>query len=128
MDSDPRHSRRNDPQTIQGAALETEQQLDPRTAYVGFRWGEIVPGDPCIGRIYYWYDPKRRLPAVDDWDFRRQHPEIADREWQQLFYEAFDRGETEFEHEFAAGTNTPLAKAALSLGRMFGPRPPGKAD
>jgi hypothetical protein len=127
MDSDPRHSRHNDPQTIQGAAIETEQQLDPHTANVGFRYGAIVLGHPCFGRIYYWYDPERRLPAVDDWDFRSQHPEISDLEWGRLFYEAFDRGETEFECGFGTAADT-LVKGPLSLGRMFGPRPPSKAD
>jgi hypothetical protein len=98
----------------------TSSQLDPRKAWVGFSYEEVIPGYGCVGRTYYWYDPARRLPSVDDHEFRAEHPEIDDREWQRLFYEAFDRGETEFEQHFIAEHGEP----PIPVGRWFGPRLP----
>jgi hypothetical protein len=66
---------------------------DPRRANVDFRYGEIVPGCGCIGRIYYWYEPDGVLAAVDDWDLKKQYPEIAEEEWDRLFREGFARGQ-----------------------------------
>src|SRR5262249_25721940 len=100
-----------------------QSSLNPHTAYVGFTYeafGKYPDGDYSIGRTYYWYDPEGVKPAVDDYDFRQQHPEIDDREWQRLFYEAFDRGEREFEREFLqslGGHSTTLeSDHALNIG------------
>jgi hypothetical protein len=133
MNLSPHHSKHDDAQTNGDKVEEGEQGLDPRTAYVTFYWGEIVPGTECVGRIYYWYDREGRVPAINDWDFRPQHPEISDREWKRLFYEAFDRGETEFETGMVAsgvlaGLSAEARDSALSLGRIFGPRPPASVE
>jgi hypothetical protein len=109
-------------------------ELDPRTANVSFCYG-VVAGDPdckcCTGRVYYLYDPERRLPAVDDWEFRVQHLEIDDATWSQLFYEAFDRGEARFEERMLSCcpsmTETSAGQLALGIGRLFGPRLPQNA-
>jgi hypothetical protein len=102
-------------------------QLDPHTANVGFVYGDL--GGGCFGRVYYWYDPYGDLVAVDDHDLRPQHPEIADDDWARLFYEAFDRGETEFVADLGATLPDAIgdleaAGQASAIGRMFGPRPP----
>jgi hypothetical protein len=97
-----------------------EPKLDPRTSNVAFNYepfGDYPDGDYNIGRVYYWYDPNGSLPAVYDDELRSAYPELSDREWQQLFYEAFDRAQTEFEAELAA-------KGMIdAVGRLFGPRP-----
>lgn len=49
----------------------------------------------CFGRLYFWRDANSNA-AVWDWDLREQHPGVSDDEWQKLFCEAFDRGETAF--------------------------------
>jgi hypothetical protein len=111
-----------------------EGELDPRTANVSFVWGVVV-GDPDgehnIGRIYYWYDPQGRLPAVDDSDFRVQHPEIGDTAWARLFYEAFDRGQTKFERKVLLKVPAMLeavaGRSAFGIGRLFGPKAPPNA-
>ena len=72
----------------------TERMLDPRTANVDFAWDDL--GDGCIGRVYYWYDPNRELPAIEDWDFRAMHPKISDPEWRRLFSEAAERNDEDF--------------------------------
>jgi len=105
-----------------------KSDLDPRSANVNFHYGEIVPGDGVYGRVYYWYDPDGRVPAIDEYEFRSQHPEISDREWERLFYDAFQRGEGEFE-EMMFGPQPELddsakIQSASTLGRLFGPRPP----
>jgi hypothetical protein len=96
-------------------------KLDPRTSNVSFSYepiGNYPDGDYNIGRVYYWYDPNGSLPATDDEELRSQYPDLSEREWQQLFYEAFDRGQSEFEAKLAAkGIFDPV-------GRIFGPRPP----
>ena len=111
--------------------MSESSSLDPYTAYVGFEFvpaGDYPDGDYCVGRNYYWYDPERKVPKIDDYDFRRQHLEIDDREWQRLVYEAFDRGERDFERGFGqllgGHATTGEGQAALSLGRVFGPLPP----
>jgi len=43
--------------------MKWQQQLDLETACVGFVYGEIDCG--YRGRIYYWYDPEGKLPAVE---------------------------------------------------------------
>jgi hypothetical protein len=99
--------------------------LDPRTAFVAFVHGDLgdQPGE-CVGRIYYWYDPERRVPAVDDQDFRAQHPEIDDESWDILFYEAFNRGERAFTSHLVREHPELVDSPALSLGRLFGPTKP----
>lgn len=112
--------------------------LDPRTANVGFQF-ENLAGDPdyvCVGRVYYWHDPEGNLPPVADCDFRAQFPEIDDRDWEQLFYEAFDRAETVFLAESLKRKGLTEDEARqdksrwqiLMLGRTFGPRPPREGD
>ena len=92
-------------------------RLDPQTANVGFDYRDLTGGG-CVGRVYYWYDPSGELPSVDDWDLRPQHPEIDDRTWQQLFYDAFDRGETESTAEYLQTlelTGNPVHDEPLQL-------------
>lgn len=113
------------------------ERLDPYTASVGFNYEDISGGaEECYGRVYDWFDPAGNLPSIRDWDFRPQFPEIDDHDWAQLFYEAFDRGETllvaevledEGLTEDEARQDAPLWQA-LMLGRIFGPRPPRPAD
>jgi len=58
----------------------TDQQLDPRTAFVGFSYVEIPLGSQCFGRIcrnYCRYDLERCLPAIYDEDFRPMHGKAA---------------------------------------------------
>jgi hypothetical protein len=80
-------------------------RLDPRTASVLFYWGpdgDNSDGEDCIGRRYYWCDPAGVEPSVRDLDFRQQHPEISDEDWQRLFREAFYRGKRRFLQELQA--------------------------
>ena len=100
-------------------------ELDPRTASVMFSYepiGDYPDGEWCTRRVYYWYDPEGRAASVEADEFRRRHPDVDDREWDRLFYEAFDRGETEFERQLFECC--PCAAEMPSLGRLFGPRPP----
>jgi hypothetical protein len=72
-----------------------ESKLDPTTAGVFSDWvwiGNYPEGDWNVGRGYFWYDPTPREPAINDDDFRRQHPEYDDREWNRLLREALKRG------------------------------------
>jgi hypothetical protein len=116
------------PKSEGGTMQPPKSELDPRYANVGFRYDEIVPGYGCVGRVYYWYDPNLKLPAIDEHELRSQHPEIGDREWDRLFYEAFDRGEKEFvERALVADSeldSSPTGRQVLALGRLFGPRRP----
>jgi hypothetical protein len=75
-------------------------RLDPRRANVGFSWEDL--GGGCVGRVYYWYDPDGNRPALNDHEFRGQHAELNDEQWPRLFYEAFDRAETEFVEKWPA--------------------------
>jgi hypothetical protein len=99
-----------------------DYKLDPRTADVHYEWEDF--GQGTVGRVYYWFDPEGRAKAVDDDEFRARHPEYDDRTWQRLFYEAFDRGQTAFETSVKARCSDPGMDRVLSLGRLFGPRPP----
>jgi hypothetical protein len=98
-----------------------EPTLDPKTSNVSFSYepfGDYPDGEYNVGRVYYWYDPNGNLPTAYDEELRSEYPELSDREWQQLFYEAFDRDQSEFEAKLAAeGVTDPV-------GRLFGPRPP----
>jgi hypothetical protein len=95
-------------------------RLDPKTSNVSFSYepiGDYPDGQYNIGRVYYWYDPSGLLPAVEDYELRSEYPELSAREWQRLFYEAFDRDQSEFEATLAAkGLTDPV-------GRLFGPPP-----
>ena len=103
-----------------------DSELDPRTANATFCWDDL--GDGCVGRVYYWYDPTGHPPAIDDWDFHPMHPEISDREWERLFYEAFELGENRFSAAYRSSDAPSDTLALVSrLGRLFGPRPPREA-
>jgi hypothetical protein len=110
----------------------TESRPNPYTAYVHYTFEEDVPGSGCIGRAYYWFDPKGEFEAVGDYEFRQLHPEISDRDWQQLFYEAFERGETAFLSALVEDNpdfyKSETGRLALAVGRLFGPRPPRDQD
>ncbi len=106
-------------------------RLDPSTAYVTFTYEDLTGGEeewgPCVGRVYYWYAPGSGEPAVTDHALRSQHPEITDDQWDRLSYEAFDRGETAFEENYPATlchSPSDVQRDVLSIGRLFGPRPP----
>jgi hypothetical protein len=115
----PRH-----PRDAAGSRAEN-QRLNPHTANVHYGYDCLVGDGSCVGRVYFWYDPAGLLPAIEDSDFRPQHPEITDSEWDRLFYEAFDRGQTEFEMEvFATLPESELVRSVIDLGRRFGPRKP----
>ena len=73
---------------------ETTDRLDPRTASVGFYWSDLTGEDDYGERIFYWFDPNGKLPAVNNWELRKQHPEIDPQDWNLLFYAAGQRGET----------------------------------
>jgi hypothetical protein len=80
--------------------------LDPRTASVSYVEEDLgTPEEPCSGRVYYWYDPDfKEGSRVDDAVFRRDHPEISDREWAELFAAAFDRGEKDSQEQLILST------------------------
>ena len=82
-------------------------------------------GDACVGRAYYWYDPKRREPAIADSDFRNQHLEVSDEEWERLFAAAFDRGQRDYLLELARERPEMFADSGgtriAMLGYTFGP-------
>jgi hypothetical protein len=108
----------------------TDYNIDLVRAHVSFSY-EPLGGqeNDCIGRVYYWHNPSGEREWIRDWDLRKHHPWIDDELWDELFYDAFDRGEAAFEAELfqtvppAAATSTEFAQAN-ALGRLFGPRPP----
>lgn len=107
---------------------QTARTIDPRTAHVGFVYGDLSGGaEMCFGRLYFWRDANSNA-AVWDWDLREQHPGVSDDEWQKLFCEAFDRGETAFVakriKENPKLLESEEGRLGLALGRLFGPRPP----
>ncbi len=103
--------------------------LDLRSANVSFTYepfGDYPDGEYYVGRDYYWYDPTGRLPSMNESVFRSQHPEIDDREWEELFYQAFDRGETAHVAKMTRQNpelySTPQGRELLAMGRLYGPR------
>jgi hypothetical protein len=67
-------------------------QLDPRTGYADWCYGLIDPPENgLVGRTWYWFDPERRLPAVDDDDLRALYPEIDGPTWRRLLDDAIGR-------------------------------------
>jgi hypothetical protein len=95
---------------------------------VTFRYepiGDYPDGEYNIGRQYYWSDPAGLQPWIRDREFRLLHPEIAADDWQQLFAEAFDRGERTFlealqQSEPGLFESEPGQRIAF-LGYTFGP-------
>jgi hypothetical protein len=70
-----------------------DSELDPRTANATFCWDDL--GDGCVGRVYYWYDPAGKLPAVDDYDLRRRFRAIDGRLWRAFLSAACGHGDEE---------------------------------
>lgn len=99
--------------------------IDLRTAHVGFVYADL--GGGCFGRRYYWSMPGGETLIWDD-ELRAEHPELDDREWQRLFADAFDRGETAFVERLVSArpelVESETGRQIVALGRVLGPRPP----
>lgn len=87
---------------IPAQIVEAARSIDPRTATLKWRYGDILdPYNQAVdrdyetnfGRLYYLVDPDDRV-WVEVGDVRCLHPDVSDQEWHQLMREAAGRDES----------------------------------